>query len=115
MPDRCAPKYRRGRPLVPWSVVTGFERIFPQVVRHSDGYTVQFGGRFHIEYVEAERAAKIESEKGRRNVTLYPETLKWTRPRERTMTEEERTVVLERIRSGLHAMDQLVEIIPASP
>jgi hypothetical protein len=39
-----------------------FDRLAPQVVRSSDGWTVQIGSRYHVEYIEDDRIASVEAD-----------------------------------------------------
>jgi hypothetical protein len=89
----------------------GFERVAPQVVRHSDGFTVQIGGRYHIEYLEAERAAEVTADLDGPVVRLHANSVRWTRPDPRPATEPERTLILDRVRAGMAELGASCELV----
>jgi hypothetical protein len=89
----------------------GFELVAPQVVRHSDGFTVQIGGRYHIEYLEAERAAEVTADLDGPLVRLHAKTVRWTRPHARPPTELERRLILDRTRAGMEAMGAACQLL----
>lgn len=88
-----------------------FERVAPQVVRSSEGWTVQIGGRYHIEYLDKDRIAKVNADLEGRAVRIYRKSVQWTKPIDRVPTADERDLVLTRVRAGLSAMGDLSEVI----
>jgi hypothetical protein len=89
----------------------GFELVAPQVVRHSDGFTVQIGGRYHIEYLEAERAAEVTADLDGPVVRLHAKSVRWTRPHARPPNRAERMLILDRTRAGMAAMGASCELV----
>jgi len=89
----------------------GFERVAPQVVRHSDGYTVQIGGRYHIEYLAGDAVARIPADLEGPIVRLHSKSIVWVKPHERPATQEERTLILSRVKVGIEAMGDNCEVL----
>jgi hypothetical protein len=68
----------------------GFARVAPQVARHSDGYIVQVGDRYHIEYADGDAIARVPADLEGPVVLLRARAIVGVRPRERPATDEER-------------------------
>jgi hypothetical protein len=81
-----------------------FERIAPQVVRHSEGYQVQIADRWHLAYVEIAQAALVDADLEGPVVRLQSESVMWTEPSERKPTDAERLMILDRVVQGVLAM-----------
>lgn len=88
-----------------------FERLAPQAVRHSDGYTVQIADRYHLEYLEGGRVARVEAEFGGPSVVVYSESLAWHRPDDQPMDDADRAEIIERLRRGVEAMGDVCEVV----
>jgi hypothetical protein len=88
-----------------------FERVAPQVVRHSSGFTVQITDRYHIEYIEGDRVASVTADLDGPTVRLHGGSVAWSQPTPGRVTEEERITVLDRIRDGVRAMGDACEVV----
>jgi hypothetical protein len=84
-----------------------FSRLAPQRVRHSDGFTIQIGSRYSIEYLDDHIRAEVETDMLSQIVPFYPETLKIRSSDARLdpPSQEERALILDRIKSGLEFME----------
>jgi hypothetical protein len=88
-----------------------FERVAPQVVRSAEGWTVQIGDRYHVEYLENDRVAKVKADLDGPTVRLYGTSAKWTKPSDQRLTIDERDLVITRVRAGLLAMGDPSEVV----
>jgi len=88
----------------------GFIRVAPQVAQHSDGYTIQIGGRYHVEYVHGEEVAKVHADLDGPVVRLHANSIEWLQPQERPATKDERQLILDRVVAGLDALGDACEI-----
>jgi hypothetical protein len=89
----------------------GFARVAPQVARHSNGYVVQIGDRYHIEYADGDAVASVPADLERPVVLLHARAIVWVRPSERPATDEERQTIIARVVEGLDALGDSCEIL----
>lgn len=84
-------------------------KVTPQKVRDEElGYTVQVADRFNVEYLEAERTARIEVEFGA-SVGIYQDSLSdWVGGVPLTTVEKE--TVLARVERALQFMGSRTEL-----
>ena len=87
-----------------------WEHLGPRVVRHRDGYTVQFSDRFHVEYLEGAASARMAFSDGR-SMDLRPRTIEWTAPVPGPPTAEDRYRILDRVLEGLREMGVSYEVV----
>ena len=87
-----------------------FERLAPQAVRHTSGYRVQIGDRYSVEYLEGDEVASIAADLEGPVVVLHRDSVRWTKPHEHPATEDERTMLVDRVRAGIEAMGDTCEV-----
>jgi hypothetical protein len=79
-----------------------FVLISPQMARHRDGWLAGDGGRWWVRYTEeGGRSGQMEIERGFDSDTIYPETLRWTVPKDRDASKEEQELVSGRVMAAL--------------
>lgn len=89
----------------------GFTRVAPQVAQHTDGYRVQIGGRYFIEYIDGDAIAKVTADLEGPTVLIHRRSVAWVKPNERAATEEETNTILTRVVDGMSALGDSCEIL----
>ena len=88
-----------------------FKKIAPQVAEDSDGFIVQVGGRYTVQYVDGNIQADMEVDFGP-TTAIYPSKLKACRkdgtPIE--LTPDQKSVIVKRIKDGLKALGVKYEV-----
>ncbi len=90
------------------------ERVRPQKVQSTDGWTVASAGREVVQYEEGGRKATVGVDRGH-PTRVYVDTLTWVDPdgRERPVDQPEREVILQRLQEGLLFMGAETELFPS--
>jgi hypothetical protein len=83
------------------SAAPGWRRLTPDIARHSDGYEVGGGDRFHAEYSEPGRTGRVGVESGGLpGMTIYRDSFVWVDPPDAPVDPAERDVIVARIADG---------------
>ena len=85
-----------------------FTRVAPQIVEHTDGYSVASKGRETLLYKDQNGEVTIYIDAGPAAVAIYPKTMKrfTSDGKAVDMTPEEKAVVLPRFVDGWAAMSE---------
>jgi hypothetical protein len=93
------------------TLLMGFAKLAPQVARHSDGYVVQIGDRYHVEYVDGDAVAHVPADLEGPVVLLRAQAVVWVRPNERPATADEGRTIIARIVEGLGVLGESCKIL----
>lgn len=81
------------------------KQVGPQRVEHTDGWSVAFRDRTHLQYEQDGRIAAVEIDDGFPENRVYVRSLEWLPPgSEAVPTVEERAVIWPRFVEGMSAL-----------
>lgn len=85
-----------------------FRSLTPQKVCHSSGYVIQVFDRYHVEYIDGSKVAKVEVDFGP-IVGIYRTSLQQWDSGE-LIYDKDKEIILDRIAKGLQFMGSRTEI-----